>query len=142
MAARQEKGLETLLVAYVVQRGKSQASGPERIRGFLKRSLPDYMIPAFFLRLEKLPLGANGKLDRRALPAPDLSCLQDAQDYVAPRNSTERVLTGLWEKLLKLDKIGIHQDFFELGGHSLTATRLVSHIGREFDCGDSVARYF
>ncbi len=132
VVVHEEKAGEKFLIAYVLQEPNSGLRDLKELRGFLKRSLPDYMTPAFFVRLDTLPLTANGKLDRKALPAPDIARFQATQDYVAPRDSTEQALAGLWRILLKLDEVGIHEDFFELGGHSLTATRLVAHISREF----------
>ena len=138
----QEKAGEKRLIAYVVQEPNSRLRDLKELRGFLKLSLPDFMIPAFFVRLDKLPMTPNGKLDRKALPAPDMARLQAAQDYVAPRDSTEHALADLWKMLLELDDVGIYQDFFELGGHSLTATRLVSHISREFGVEISLRAVF
>jgi amino acid adenylation domain-containing protein len=132
VVVHEKKAGERFLIAYVLQEPNSGLRDPKELRGFLKRRLPDYMIPAFFVGLDTLPLTANGKLDRKALPAPDIARLQATQDYVAPRDSTEQVLASLWSMLLKVDEVGIHEDFFELGGHSLTATRLVAHISREF----------
>lgn len=126
----EDNGGEKVLVAYVLQDPKSTLRDLKEFRGFLKQSLPDYMIPAFFMRLDKLPLTANGKLDRKALPVPDMT---RPQGHMAPRDPTERALAGLWRELLKLDEVGIDEDFFELGGHSLTATRLVSRIRIEFE---------
>ena len=132
VVVHEAKAGEKFLIAYVLQERNSELRDLKELRGFLKRSLPDYMIPAFFVGLDTLPLTANGKLDRKALPAPDLARFQATQDYVAPRDSTEQTLAGLWRMLLKLDEVGIHEDFFELGGHSLTATRLVAHISKDF----------
>ncbi len=112
------------LVAYVV--GTSQGEQQE-IRKFLKNSLPDYMIPSCFVWLEKLPLTSNGKVDRRALPAP-ADYRTEIPDYVAPRNEQEEILCGLFAEVLKVERIGVHDNFFAAGGHSLLATRLVSRI--------------
>ena len=88
-----------------------------------KKHLPDYMVTSFLVPLEVLPLTPNGKVDRKALPSPDVSALQ--QEYVAPVTATEQQLAGIWEELLGVDKIGIHDNFFHVGGHSLLAMRLV-----------------
>ena len=103
------------------------------LRDFLKRSLPDYMIPAAFVVLDKLPLTPNGKLDCKALPAPGNIRPHLAPDYVGPRNTAEETLVDVWRELLKLDEVGVHDDFFELGGHSLIATRLASQIRKDFN---------
>jgi hypothetical protein len=98
----------------------------------LKEKLPAPMIPSFFVVLERFPLTANGKIDRQALPAPDMGRLDLAGDYIAPRNPVEEVMAGLWEELLGLDRVGIRDNFFELGGHSLLATQLVSRLRQTF----------
>ncbi|HEX2211417.1 MAG TPA: amino acid adenylation domain-containing protein, partial [Longimicrobium sp.] len=113
------------LVAYVA--GDADA---DTLRAHLRRGLPEYMVPAAFVAVDALPLTANGKLDRRALPAPDLAAAEDA--YVAPRTSVEEVLAGIWAQLLGVERVGVHDDFFRLGGHSLLATRLVWRMGEVF----------
>ena len=98
------------------------------LREFLKTRLPEYMAPSAFGMLDAMPLNAAGKIDRLALPAPDLSDLAAATAYVAPRTPTEETLAALWAQILKRPRVGIHDDFFELGGHSLLATQVVSRI--------------
>ena len=93
--------------------------------------LPDYMVPSAFVRLEALPLLPNGKVDRNALPAPGAAAYAQ-RDYVAPRNATEEVLAGIWSEVLKLDRVGVHDNFFDLGGHSLLAMRVVARIRDAF----------
>lgn len=104
----------------------------EALRNHLARSLPDYMIPSFFVFLNKIPFTANAKVDRKSLPAPDFN--GDADSYVAPRNETESELCSIWEEVLGLPSgsVGIHGDFFKLGGNSLLAIRLVSKINTAF----------
>ena len=131
VVARDDLYGEKCLIAYLVRDPKHATSSITAFRDFLRLKLPDYMIPAGFVMLDKLPLTPNGKLDRKALPAPDTAQLRSVEDYVAPRDPTERTLARLWENLLKLDNVGVHDDFFALGGHSLLATRLVSQIRRE-----------
>ncbi|NTX63938.1 non-ribosomal peptide synthase/polyketide synthase [Myxococcus sp. CA051A] len=114
------------LVAYVVPR---QGAGPEplALRGFLQERIPKYMVPSAFVVMAALPLTANGKVDRRALPVPDTTrAVQDR--YEAPRNDTEQQLAALWSEVLGVEKVGIHDDFFELGGHSLLATQVVARV--------------
>jgi amino acid adenylation domain-containing protein len=98
------------------------------LRDFLKKQLPDYMVPSAFVLLSALPLTPNGKVDRRTLPAPDATTLAGETVFVAPRTPVEEVLTNLWAEVLNLERVGIHDNFFELGGHSLLATQLISRI--------------
>jgi len=101
------------------------------LRAHLKQRLPDYMVPASFVTLESLPLTANGKVDRRALPAPERDEGIVREAYVAPRTPTEEVLASIWCEVLKLDRVGVHDNFFELGGHSMLAMRVVELMHRE-----------
>jgi acyl carrier protein len=103
----------------------------EALRERLRETLPDYMVPSAIVVLRQFPLTANGKLDRRALPAPDVSAYA-TRDYEAPRGEVEQALAEIWHKLLRLDRIGRHDSFFELGGNSLMATRVVTHVGYRF----------
>jgi alpha-ketoglutarate-dependent taurine dioxygenase/acyl carrier protein len=102
------------------------------LRDFLKKQLPDYMVPSAFMVLSALPLTPNGKVDRRALPAPDATTLAGETVFVAPRTPVEEVLTNLWAEVLNLERVGIHDNFFALGGHSLLATQLISRIRDTF----------
>ncbi|MBN3921606.1 non-ribosomal peptide synthetase, partial [Nostoc sp. NMS4] len=118
------------LVAYVVPHQHCTPIISE-LRQFLKAKLPDYMVPNAFVMLEEMPLTPNGKVDRRALPTPDLhSELKDK--YIAPRTPIEEMLAQIWSQVLKVEQVGIHDNFFELGGHSLLATQLVSRIRDRF----------
>ncbi|MDF5712485.1 MAG: non-ribosomal peptide synthase/polyketide synthase [Rhizonema sp. NSF051] len=114
------------LVAYIVPQPEQRVS-VNVVRSFLKEKLPEYMLPSAIVILEALPITSNGKLDRRALPAPDLHS-QLLDQYVAPRNPIEEILSLIWAQVLKVDLVGIHDNFFELGGHSLLATQLVSRV--------------
>jgi aryl carrier-like protein len=89
------------------------------------------MMPSAFVLLDALPLTANGKVDRRALPEPDYSRLELSRPYEAPRNDTERSLGAIWEELLGLARVGVRDNFFELGGNSLLATRVLSRVRRQ-----------
>jgi acyl carrier protein len=119
------------LVAYVVTDGGAQVSTSE-LRRHLSAHLPEYMIPSVFIPLPELPRTANGKLDRKALPAPDGSRPVLEREFVAPRTETERVLAEIWSEVLRVSEVGIHDNFFELGGHSLLATTVVSRIRNSF----------
>ncbi|MES2940789.1 MAG: amino acid adenylation domain-containing protein [Pseudomonadota bacterium] len=98
----------------------------ESILGTLRKRLPDYMVPGHLVILDRLPTTPNGKVDRKALPAPD--ALRSGFGYVAPRNATEELLAGIWAGVLKLDKVGVDDNFFALGGHSLLAVQVVNRI--------------
>ncbi|CAD5967352.1 Dimodular nonribosomal peptide synthase [Planktothrix agardhii] len=114
------------LVAYIVPQPEITITIDE-IRQFLKAKLPDYMVPNAFVILAALPLTANGKIDRRALPPPE-SGSEVSDKYVAPRTPMEEILATIWSEVLKVEKVGINDNFFELGGHSLLATQLVAQI--------------
>ncbi|MEH2375501.1 amino acid adenylation domain-containing protein [Nostoc sp.] len=101
------------------------------LRSFLQKKLPEYMIPSAFVLLESLPLTSNGKVDRRALPKPDLNSTL-LEKYVAPRTPIEEILAQIWAQVLKVEQVGIYDNFFELGGHSLLATQLLSRIRNIF----------
>ncbi|MCP5106848.1 MAG: AMP-binding protein, partial [bacterium] len=113
------------LCAYIV------AKSDVNLRDFLAQTLPDYMIPDYFVRLDKLPLTSTGKIDRKALPTPEI---KTTADHIAPRGETEIKLAQLWAEVLKIepDVIGIHSNFFRLGGHSLKAAILINKINTEF----------
>ena len=106
------------LVAYTTTRPDAAPPGAEALRAHLAASLPEYMVPAAYVALDALPLTANGKLDRQALPAPDSSAFA-ARGYEPPVGETEERLALIWADVLKLERVGRHDNFFELGGHSL-----------------------
>jgi amino acid adenylation domain-containing protein len=114
------------LVAYIVSSGK-QPSVAE-LRTYLEEKLPDHMIPSFFVPLNALPRTANGKVDRNALPPPDGIRPELDKGFVEPRSELEELVAKVWREVLKLDKIGIHDNFFDLGGHSLLATQIISKV--------------
>jgi amino acid adenylation domain-containing protein len=119
------------LVAYIVPDHKHALLVSE-LRSYLRERLPEYMVPSSFVALEELPLTLNGKVDRRALPAPDPSSFRAETDFVGPRDALEGDLVGIWEEVLGVERVGVHDDFFELGGHSLRATRVVSWVREVF----------
>ena len=119
------------LVAYVVANPPAVLSSRE-VRSFLKQKLPEYMVPAAFVLLEGLPLMPNGKVDRRALPAPDHISSKLERAFVAPRIPAEEAVAGIWAEVLGLKRVGIHDNFFDLGGHSLLATQIMSRVRNTF----------
>jgi acyl carrier protein len=98
------------------------------------------MVPASFLVLDALPLNANGKVDRRALPAP--AARESGSGYVAPRTPIEQELAGIWKDLLEVERVGIHDNFFDLGGHSLLVTQVVSRVRERFQIDLPLAAVF
>jgi acyl carrier protein len=119
---------ETKLLAYLVAQQQQPAPSVTALREFLKEKLPEYMVPASFTMLDAMPLTANGKIDRKALPAPGQDRSTLFGDYVAPRSAVEQVLARIWAELLQVERVGLNDNFFDLGGHSLLATRLVARL--------------
>jgi amino acid adenylation domain-containing protein len=115
------------LVGYVVgEEGFSKAE----LNQYLSQRLPEYMVPAIWMELASIPLTANGKTDKQALPEIDIS-QELTLGYVAPETELERKLASIWQELLGVERVGVHDDFFELGGHSLMAMRIVSYIEKD-----------
>src|SRR4029077_7700845 len=129
--AREDAAGEKRLVAYYTASGMGEAEaasvGAEQLRAHLSAVVPEYMVPAAYVCLNRLPLTPNGKLDRKALPAPEQDAYA-ARGYEAPVGETETKLAEVWAEVLKLEKVGRHNNFFELGGHSLLAVRVVSRL--------------
>ncbi|TYP76738.1 non-ribosomal peptide synthetase [Paenibacillus methanolicus] len=126
--AHEEANGQKALCAYVVARtGETLAAA--NLRAYLGKTLPEYMIPTYFVQLEQLPLNHNGKVDRKALPRPEVE-LQGTTAYAAPRNRTEQTLALIWQEVLGMDQVGIHDGFFDLGGHSLKAIQAVEKARR------------
>ncbi len=131
---------EKFLVAYFVHNGDQPTGG--EMRSFLQQKLPDYMIPVMFIPLERLPLTPTGKIDRRALPAPDLESRVRENAQVSASNETQEKLVKIWEELLHVHPIGIRDNFFELGGHSLMAVHMFAQIHQEFNVNLPLATLF
>ncbi|WP_430152770.1 non-ribosomal peptide synthetase, partial [Paenibacillus jamilae] len=127
--AREDEQGQKQLCAYVVADGEVVAS---ELRSALSQKLPGYMVPSYLVQLEQMPLTPNGKIDRKALPAPEGS-LQSGADYVAPRTWVEVKLAQIWQDVLGLAQVGVKENFFEIGGHSLRATTLASKIHKELN---------
>src|ERR1017187_4170631 len=125
--AREDTPGNQMLVAYF----ESESGIPPNVaelRAHLKRDLPDYMVPAVFVRLDKLPLTPNGKIDRRILPPPPGDQIECRDGFVAARDPLEQLLVHIWSNILKVKRVGLYDNFFELGGHSLLAVRIVAQI--------------
>ncbi|MGB0523518.1 MAG: condensation domain-containing protein, partial [Flammeovirgaceae bacterium] len=124
IAKEDEKHVKRL-IAYLV--GTSDELNTTELQQALKETLPDYMVPAIMVPMESFPLTANGKIDKKALPNPDVSALLDSE-YAAPRNQLESELVDIWQHLLHAEKVGIHDNFFELGGDSIITIQVASRV--------------
>ncbi|RKH74771.1 non-ribosomal peptide synthase/polyketide synthase [Corallococcus aberystwythensis] len=129
VVAREDVAGDKRLVAYVARRSDAGVD-TSALRSRLHEKLPEYMVPSAFVLLEALPLTPSGKVDRKALPAPEATA--SASEYIAPRTATEAKLAGLWADVLRVPRVGARDHFFELGGHSLLATQLVSRVRAAF----------
>ncbi|MBV9791230.1 MAG: amino acid adenylation domain-containing protein [Chloroflexi bacterium] len=129
------------LVAYVVPTLATLPTTSE-LRDFMLAQVPEYMIPAVFVPLKELPLTANGKLDRKALPVPDLTDIKREEAFVAPRTPAEEVVAQIWARLLRIEQISVHDNFFELGGNSLLATQVIVRLHEIFPINVPVRSMF
>ena len=127
---REDKPGDQRLVAYYVKTGETSSDGD--LRNFLRQTLPDYMVPAAFVPLESLPLTANGKVNRAALPSPECGGTRLEDPLFRPRTPVEELLAGIWREILNLEYAGIEDNFFESGGHSLLAAQFVSRVRDAF----------
>jgi amino acid adenylation domain-containing protein len=127
VVARQDRREDKRLVAYIVPRRQNRPSSSE-LRAYLKERLPDYMVPPTLVMLESLPLTPQKKVDRRALPAPESVRPEPKEDFAAPASQWERLLAQVWEEVLSLNRVGIHDNFFALGGDSIKAVVLVNRL--------------
>ncbi|RRN43392.1 amino acid adenylation domain-containing protein, partial [Lautropia dentalis] len=132
VAKEDQLGDKRLVAYWVAREEQSEEALPdvERLRDHLKAELPEYMVPSAFVRLETMPLNTSGKVDRKALPAPDAEALV-RHEYEAPQGPVEEVLAGIWQELLGVERVGRHDSFFDLGGHSLLAVQLMGRMRRE-----------
>jgi amino acid adenylation domain-containing protein len=129
------------LVAYVVLQLEIEIT-PSQLRSFLKEKLPDYMIPAAFVVMEKLPLTLNGKVDKKALPLPEDQRSQLDVDYVMPQTEVERLIASVWQEILQLSNVGIYDNFFEIGGNSLLLVQAYSKLQNLFGSQVSMVMLF
>ncbi len=123
---------EQNLAAWLVPTHPDAPPSVNELRALISAALPDYMVPATFVLMDSLPLTANGKLDRRALPDPRLAGQRPKAAYEAPRTAVEQHLKEIWSELFGLQQIGVHENFFDLGGHSLLAMQVVARIAAAF----------
>ena len=129
-AVRNERG-ENALVAYLV--ANDQALSVSDLRQYLERQLPSALVPSYYVLIDRMPLTANGKIDRRALPPPDFSLTSSTREFVAPRDLTEELIAGAWSEVLSAPRIGALDNFFELGGHSLNAMQVLARLNSIFN---------
>ena len=133
VTVREDQRGDRRLVAYLVPRQEpAVAELVPQLRAHLRELLPDYMLPSAYMMMERLPLTANGKVDRKALPAPDDARPELAQTYVAAQTLTQELIVSAWEEVLGIERIGIDDDFFDLGGHSLLAMQVISRLRDAF----------
>jgi acyl carrier protein len=140
VAQAEPTGSQRLVAYLVVEPGAD--TGAATLRAFLKTRLPEYMIPAIFVTLDRLPLTPNGKVDRRSLPAPDAVDAAPDPDAVGPRSPLEAQLLDLWQNILGRPVHGVHDNFFALGGHSLMATQVMARVRSQFDVKISLRTLF
>ena len=129
--AREDSPGDKRLVAYIIPAGENSVASRE-LRNAIAQSLPDYMVPGYFVAMESFPLTPNGKVDRKAFPAPDADRPELANEYLAPRDDDEQRLTAIWSEVLRLDRVGIDDNFFELGGDSLKVAQVATRVRDEF----------
>jgi acyl carrier protein len=130
VVVREGAARDQQIVAYIVSEDGAETPIGE-LRMFLKEQLPEYMIPAAFVRLDELPLTTSGKINRKDLPSPDGPPVA-AETFVAPRTQTEEVIAKIWADVMQVESVGVHDDFFALGGHSLIATQMISRLRENF----------
>jgi len=138
--AREDTFGEARLVAYAVLWPSARPLDSAATRSVLLETLPDHMVPSWYVTLDSLPLTRNGKIDRKALPSPDMT--RGEVGYEQPQTETEQRLAIIWAEVLGLDRAGVHDDFFASGGHSLLATQVISRVRAEFQSDISVRTLF
>ncbi len=141
VVAREIAGGEKQLVGYVVWEDEGEGER-EDLREYLRKKLPEYMVPWAVVELKELPLSVNGKVDRRRLPEPEERREWQEREYEGPRTAVEEIVCGIWAEVLRLERVGIGENFFELGGHSLLATQVISRVRRVFETEVALAVIF
>ncbi|HKQ72778.1 MAG TPA: amino acid adenylation domain-containing protein [Blastocatellia bacterium] len=131
VVTREDENGDKSLIGYFVCEKESPLTAPDLIVS-LRRNLPDYMVPHVWIRLDRMPLTAGGKIDRKELPAPEQTSRSLREEYVAPRTINEEIIAGIFCEVLRIERVGIHDNFFDLGGHSLLATQVVSRLRKAF----------
>ncbi len=139
--AREHESGGNYLCAYIVTLAEKPLT-ISQLREYLLKLLPDYMIPAYFIHLERIPLTANGKIDRKALPGPDEIFIDTGVEYMAPGTETEKKLAFIWQQLLRIEKIGINTDFFQLGGDSILVNRCIARIREDLRVEIPLRKFF
>jgi acyl carrier protein len=129
--AREDGSGVKRVVAYVVGEAGAALTGGA-LREHMRERVPEYMVPSYFVMLERLPLTPNGKVDKRSLPEPEAGEAAQRVEYVKPRTHVEEKVSEMWAEVLKVERVGVFDDFFDLGGHSLLATQVMSRVRREF----------
>ena len=137
---REDMPGDARLVGYVTWEAGAELSSAE-VREHLRRRLPDYMVPAALVTLERMPLSPNGKVDRKALPAPEAAATNE-QNFIGPRNPTEEVLSALWSEILNTERIGVEDNLFEHGAHSLLVTQVTSRVRKVFKVEPPLRLFF
>ena len=141
VVAREDSPGDPRLVAYVVGTAEDPAPEATALRQALLRALPEYMVPAAYVVLPALPLTANGKLDRKALPAPEGDAFAQ-RTYEVPHGETEQALAAIWAELLHVERVGRHDHFFDIGGHSLLITQMITRIRQKWSVDISLMEVF
>ncbi|MCK5056392.1 MAG: amino acid adenylation domain-containing protein, partial [Candidatus Aminicenantes bacterium] len=141
VVVREDHADDKRIAAYFVP-AEGRSIDANEIRRYLSEKLPGYMVPSVFVEMEAFPLTPNGKINRKALPAPGISGQETGVEYIAPRTHTEETLVKIWCEILQVDKIGTRDNFFQLGGHSLLATQVISRVRDEFNTELSVRSIF
>jgi acyl carrier protein len=141
-AVRDGGGEEKQLVAFIVPRPNGRITSAE-VRRFLRERLPDYMVPTAYVTLTALPLTANGKVDRKALPAPTAAMLLPEESREAGQlTPVQEAVSEIWRNVLGVESVGLHDDFFDLGGHSVLVTQITSRVRQAFDVELSMRHLF
>ena len=138
---REEAFGDKRIVAYITLLADQHFSEIE-LRQYLKKKLPEYMVPSIFVKMETMPLTPNGKIDRKSLPQPKIDRPELVQEFILPQNELQESVSRLWSKILKIDKIGIDDNFFDLGGDSLLSVQLVMLLEKEMKIEIPVVKFF